>query len=99
MFLDDVAVLINTGFEKSYLIAERIVKRASINAGAVKKLLNRTGLVPFFPKLLHCAGEVLRLIENTLKPDNLSCLRETSDSMPETAQTLRDFLASLRADL
>ena len=63
MFLDDVAVLINTGFEKSVLVAKLIVKRASINAGAVKKLLNRTGLVSFFPKLLHCAGEDLRLIK------------------------------------
>ena len=63
MFLDDVAVMIDSGFEKSVLIAKRIVKRASINAGAVKKLLNRTGLVSFLPKLLHCASEDLRLIK------------------------------------
>ena len=47
MLLDNVAVLIDTGLEKSVLVAERIVKGASINAGAVKKLLNRTG-----PRLL-----------------------------------------------
>ena len=63
MLLDNVAVLIDTGLEKSVLVAERIVKSASINAGAVEKFLNRTGFVSFFPKLLHRAGEDLRLIK------------------------------------